>query len=329
MEEHNELKYIVYCHTNKVNGKRYIGQTCRSLETRCGSNGVHYKGSSHFWNAIQKYGWNNFEHEVLFENLSKESADRIEKMMIRILRTQNSDYGYNIQNGGSKNTYEIEDLTGKQFGRLIVISLDKAKEDHKHWLCQCICGNPNLVSISKYSLKHGHTVSCGCYRNEIRENNHTHHMTGTPLYRIWQKIKHNDGEVCESWRNDFANFYNWAMSTNYSHGLYLKRKDINSVFSPENCIWDTTQNFRSNYYMYNGEMMTTTEIAKLINMNHNTLNNRFEKAVSKPIRIRKKFYTYNGQTHSIDEWAKLYNINSKTLDSRLRNGKSIEEALNM
>ena len=92
--------------------------------------------------------------------------------------------------------------------------------------------------------------------------------------------------------------------------------------------------YRSKYYMYNGEMMTITEIAKIININPRTLKNRikrmgFEKAISQPLRVRKKFYTYNNQTHSIKEWAELYNINENTLESRLNNGKTIEKALNM
>lgn len=34
--------YCVYCHTNKINGKRYIGRTCKDLKTRSGKNGIGY-----------------------------------------------------------------------------------------------------------------------------------------------------------------------------------------------------------------------------------------------------------------------------------------------
>lgn len=158
-------------------------------------------------------------------------------------------------------------------------------------------------------------------------------MTNTPLYKIWQRIKHDDIDICESW-NDFINFYNWSIKTNYSHGMYLKRKNIHLGYNPDNCTWSKTQMYRSKYYMYNGEMMTITEIAQIININSGTLKNRIkrmglEKAISQPLRVRKRFYTYNNQTHSIKEWAELYNINENTLESRLNNGKSIEEALNM
>ena len=43
-------------------------------EKRWGVNGRNYKSSPHFYSAIQKYGWDNFEHNILFTNLTKEEA---------------------------------------------------------------------------------------------------------------------------------------------------------------------------------------------------------------------------------------------------------------
>ena len=61
--------YKIYMHKNKINGKVYIGQTYTSLRARFGKNGIGYKGCPIFYNAIQKYGWDNFEHEILEENI--------------------------------------------------------------------------------------------------------------------------------------------------------------------------------------------------------------------------------------------------------------------
>ena len=66
--------YCVYCHTNKINGKKYIGITCQKPNKRWGVDGKKYHESPKFWNAIQKYGWDNFNHEVLFTHLSKDEA---------------------------------------------------------------------------------------------------------------------------------------------------------------------------------------------------------------------------------------------------------------
>ncbi len=66
--------YIVYQHKNKINGKIYIGITMQEPEKRWGSNGCNYKSSPHFYAAIKKYGWDNFEHNILFTNLTKKQA---------------------------------------------------------------------------------------------------------------------------------------------------------------------------------------------------------------------------------------------------------------
>ena len=80
------------------NGKVYIGQTGRLPEDRwCNGNG--YRGSTIFYNAIKKYGWNNIKHIVLFENLSKEDADRIEIELIK--KYQEQGICYNIREGGN------------------------------------------------------------------------------------------------------------------------------------------------------------------------------------------------------------------------------------
>ena len=92
--------YTVYQHINKINGKIYIGITSRIPEIRWGANGSNYKSSPHFYSAIQKYGWNNFEHNILFENLTKEQACEKEQELIKQFNSMNRKYGYNSTSGG-------------------------------------------------------------------------------------------------------------------------------------------------------------------------------------------------------------------------------------
>ncbi len=93
--------YSVYVHTNKENGKRYIGITGREPYERWGKNGNNYTTTPYFWNAICKYGWDSFTHEILQTGLSKEEACEIERSLIAKYKTQSHDYGYNIMEGGS------------------------------------------------------------------------------------------------------------------------------------------------------------------------------------------------------------------------------------
>ena len=68
--------YKVYKHTFP-NGKVYIGITQQTLIRRW-QNGKGYYKNSFISKAINKYGWENVKHEVLFENLTKEEAEQKE-----------------------------------------------------------------------------------------------------------------------------------------------------------------------------------------------------------------------------------------------------------
>ena len=92
--------YYIYKHT-APNGKVYIGQTCQKLENRFGKNGYRYKGCTLFYNAIQKYGWDNIQHEILFEGLTQEEANKKEIELIHKYHSNNRNFGYNLQEGGN------------------------------------------------------------------------------------------------------------------------------------------------------------------------------------------------------------------------------------
>lgn len=108
MEKTIENKnYCVYVHTSP-SGKKYVGQTCQKPEDRWGNNGIKYlskrKGIYQhpaFANAILKYGWENFDHEIVASNLTKEESNSFEVLLIEKLNTMNPQYGYNCTSGGS------------------------------------------------------------------------------------------------------------------------------------------------------------------------------------------------------------------------------------
>jgi group I intron endonuclease len=91
--------YCVYCHINKVNGKKYIGITGSSLEERA-NNGRGYLKCPLFAKAIKKYGWDNFDHIVLYDNLTADEANKLEVEMIAYYGTTNPLVGYNLSVGG-------------------------------------------------------------------------------------------------------------------------------------------------------------------------------------------------------------------------------------
>lgn len=92
--------YKLYVHI-APNGKRYYGITSKEKpEERWGVNGNKYRRHPYFYNAIKKYGWNNFKHEILFINLTETEAKLLEQIYIALYNTNNKLYGYNMTLGG-------------------------------------------------------------------------------------------------------------------------------------------------------------------------------------------------------------------------------------
>ena len=93
------MSFLVYKHINLINNKVYIGLTQQKAEKRWDS-GHGYKRQPYFRDAIKKYGWNNFKHEILFDDLTKEEAIKKEIELIEKYKSNNRLYGYNISKGG-------------------------------------------------------------------------------------------------------------------------------------------------------------------------------------------------------------------------------------
>lgn len=121
-------EYCVYKITNKLNGKIYIGMS-KNLKNRWSANGIHYKQSKRFYNAIQKYGWNNFEKIVLVEGLSFEEACDLEVKNISKYNSRDKKIGYNIAEGGNGGVIYLthpKGMLGKN-------QTEYQKTSHKEW----------------------------------------------------------------------------------------------------------------------------------------------------------------------------------------------------
>lgn len=90
--------YIVYIHTSPTE-KRYVGITKQSALSRW-KNGEGYRSTPHFYNAITKYGWENFKHEIVTTGLTKLEAGDLEKSLIQFYRSYLPEFGYNVSLGG-------------------------------------------------------------------------------------------------------------------------------------------------------------------------------------------------------------------------------------
>lgn len=200
------------------------------------------------------------------------------------------------------------DRTGQKLGRLTLIErVENNKFNQVQWKCRCDCGKE--VIVKAYSLTTGQTKSCGCLKKEQNYINIAkvkHNMTNTRLYNIWRNMKsrclnpNNKRHkfyfdkgitVCDEWKNDFMNFYNWAINNGYRDNLTIDRINNNGNYEPKNCRWAT-----------------------ITEQNNNQSNN---------IRIK-----YNESEYTLSELSKIYNIKRATLYDRIKRGWTIDEALN-
>lgn len=91
-----ERRFSVYAHINKINGLVYIGKA-ENIKTRW--NPESYTGSPRFYEAIQEFGWDNFDHIILYSGLTQDEAYGYERDYIEKYDTTNPMNGYNTNRG--------------------------------------------------------------------------------------------------------------------------------------------------------------------------------------------------------------------------------------
>lgn len=117
---------IIYAHINKSNNKKYIGITkYNDPNIRWGQNGEGYIGSKFYESGISIYGWNNFEHIILGNDLTNIQAEQVEARLIQQLDTIKN--GYNESKGAIIVQDEIADIIADNF----IKKLQQSKIDYK------------------------------------------------------------------------------------------------------------------------------------------------------------------------------------------------------
>ena len=149
-------------------------------------------------------------------------------------------------------------IVGMRFGRLITdIETDrKYKNGARYWECICDCGNRTITT--NHALKTGHTKSCGCLRDELRnltvtKHGHSRDYRHTPEYSCWDNLKrrcfnpqhhsyHNYGgrgiSVCQEWNESFMAFFNHIGPRPTSKHT-IDRINNDGNYEPGNVRWST------------------------------------------------------------------------------------------
>lgn len=201
------------------------------------------------------------------------------------------------------------DLTGKRFGKLIIIQrADNNKWRNTRWLCLCDCGKKKIVNGS--SLISGTTKSCGCLRKArardmcLKNTKHGHLSGGKPsaTYASWKGMNerctnpnrrdyHHYGgrgiKVCKRWRK-FENFLEDMGEVPKGH--QLDRINNSGNYCKSNCRWATPKE-----------------------QNRNTRRNRL--------------ILFGRKTQCLSAWAEEFNICRHVVRCRIESGWPIANAL--
>lgn len=114
--------FTIYLITNLVNGKVYVGQTCQPLHRRWGlhkSRAEKNEGyTAHLYNAIRKYGIENFSIKEIATCETEEWSDYLERLYILLYDSMNPEVGYNMTSGGD-NPHPTPEMRERQRQKLL------------------------------------------------------------------------------------------------------------------------------------------------------------------------------------------------------------------
>lgn len=192
----------------------------------------------------------------------------------------------------------------QRFGRAVFLEdmgSDPAKG--RMWKCECDCGT--VFTARSRFLRSGKTQSCGCLmRDRVSERFTTHGMYLSNEYIVWAAAKqrctnpkspifhHYGGRgitMCDRWLESFPAFFA-DMGPRPSPKHTIERRDNESGYCPENCVWATMS-----------EQMSNTRRTRILD--------------------------YDGKQLPLCEWAEIMGIDPMNLRSRLQSGWSVERAL--
>ena len=265
----NSNTFAVYCHYFP-NGKVYVGLSCYCddiEEKRFGHDGCKYKQQPLVYRAIQKYGWDNIQHEIIAKYISRESAVNIEKDLIKLYRSNERQYGYNISPGGEEGSYHSEEsrkkMSEQRRGK-------KKSEEHKRKIGEAHRG----MKMSEEFCKK---------MSEIAKNRH-HDTTKDPRNIPVLQYQISDGSFIARYNSvSEAGRITGASKSHISEcAKENRRQEINCVWIYESMATEEYINYRITKARMPNSQMTFESYKK-----SSSINQRYQLNNKIPTRIRK------------------------------------------
>lgn len=198
----------------------------------------------------------------------------------------------------------LKNITGKKFGRWIVIKPTRPIKRSWSWLCKCECGIIREVAGNSLRLKK--SQSCGCLQKEIvskTRHGHARHIGSgpSPTYRTWQRMRARCNNLNDS---------------NYKHyggrGIKINKK------------WNKFEHFLNDM----GERPQNMTIDRINNNGNYCKKNCKWSTINEQLRNKRNthFVSFNGKTLCVADWEKIIHIPRKKLYYRLNKGWTIKRA---
>ena len=254
-------RWCVYIHTSPSH-KYYVGITSNKYPKKRWRLGNGYKGNIYFTNAINKYGWENFEHEIIAFHLTRSEACDMEKLLILKLKSNQREYGYNITAGGDSPTVSskkinLYDLSGKY-----IKTFNSVNDAAIYVGCQSC--SISIICKNKQSYK-GFRARYYDEVNSIDDIGEYYPYNSTPIHQFdWE------GNYIKTWKGcgEAGRFYNTNKNNilracnnhNYCMNfIWRKDNDIRYINNIPTLIDDDCKNNSYNIVVYqftkNGEFI--------------------------------------------------------------------------
>ena len=232
----------IYCFTNKVNGKKYVGQSL-SIESRFNSHknchlNERYNGyDTKFYRALRKYGFDNFDFCVL-EECSKEELNNREKYYISLFDSFNSGYnssdgGETVGNGSGENHHQAA-LTEVQ----ILEIKELLREGGKTQKSIAELYDTTQSNISQINLRrrwagigdYSYPIVCGKHKPKSGETNGVSILTDKEVLSIRQRYEKETGrQIFETYKDrmSYVSFERALTGRTYKNlPIYKKKQKI-------------------------------------------------------------------------------------------------------
>lgn len=222
-------KFSIYRFKNILNGKVYIGQTIVPVRKRLIQHMTFSRPwtkcqKTYFHNALNKNGLINFKFDVIEICASQEELDIREKYWISYYKSNNKQYGYNIECGG-KDGRKGTKLTEEHKDKLLKANLGKHRSDD------------TKLNLSK--------VHRQLWENEEFRNTHLS-IVRNNLSASWEKTQKKiyqydtNGDFVAIWNKckDAADFlYGTGKGGSLTRNIKLNNKRGKLGFSKKGYIW--------------------------------------------------------------------------------------------